>query len=132
MKPTVGGALDGCYQLQTALRALASPAIADPYSPFRPKGSRDGAVATVSQMGVGGVCVALLGRPWRLWRYGQIKRHGRKPYSIRHRAFVAFVAFYSCLGLANKKKKDDTLHPPADNITARERPRITPLMPQTP
>ena len=63
--------------------------------------------------------VALLGRPWRLWRYGQIKRHGRKPYSIRHRAFVAFVAFYSCLGLANKKKKDDTLHPPADNITAR-------------
>ena len=61
----VGGALDGCYQLQTALRALASPAIADPYSPFRPKGSRDGAVATVSLMGVGGVCVASLRRPWR-------------------------------------------------------------------
>jgi len=48
-------------------RALAAPATADPYISFRPGRCRDGAVATVSLMGVGGVLVASLGRPWRYW-----------------------------------------------------------------
>ena len=69
--------------------------------------------------GVIEAAVALLGRPWRLWRYGKTKRHGRKSYSIRIRAFVAFVASVFDLGLAIKKKEDDTLRPPADIITAR-------------
>jgi len=73
--------------------------------------------------GVIEAAVAFSGQPWRLWRYGQIKRHGRKSYSIRIRAFVAFVAFVFDLGLAIKKKEDDTLRPPADIITARKRPQ---------
>jgi len=79
-----------------------------------------------------GVCVAFSGQPWRLWRYGKTKRHGRKSYSMRLRAFVAFVAFFFGLGLAIKKKRDDTLHPRPTLSQPDRGPRITPLTPQTP
>jgi len=86
---------------------------------FRPKGIRDGAMATVSPKTGVAFAWRYWGQPWRLWRYGRTKRHGRKPYSIRIRAFVAFVALFLQLDLPIKKEMDDTLHPPADNITAR-------------
>ena len=123
----VGGALDGavinCKQLPAGLGVAGDSRSLHPIpSREMPRwcyghGVTDGRGWRLR--GVIEAAVALLGRPWRLWRYGKTKRHGRKPYSIRHRAFVAFVASHSCLGPANKKKKDDTLHPPADNITAR-------------
>jgi len=87
----------GCYQLQTVSRALASPATADPYSPFRPGERRDGAMATVSLKDVGGVLGGVLGGMCGVWARETPPAKALSCKALRHvwrlwRLFLTLVA----------------------------------------
>jgi len=89
---------------------LASPATADPYSPFRPKGIRDGAVATVPPTGVafwwrlGGMCGVSIDKT----------PHAKTLILQDFEACVAFVAFvFSILDLEEKAEVDSSHLPTA-------------------
>jgi len=80
--------------------------------------------------GVFEVAVAFSGTAVAFVALWQKKRHGRKPYSIRIRAFVAFVALFFDLDLAIKKKMDDTLHPRSTIFLPDRGSRKTPQTPR--